>query len=176
MMHRTVFGIGEYNQAYIGYTDGSRWNGWATPHFEIDEAMRVMAGFNECAESPMHYDADTDTFYVAETDSTSAESWKGCNITTKDGLKHLYGIGAYSWVWDDMNDWRLATALQIATLFDDNDQQPCWWIYDWNDLDVVADAISTKLTIDIYKQALIILKSDKPAMTQVKELINILWP
>ena len=28
------------------------------------------------------------------------ETWKGEDIVTDEGIKHLYGIGAYSWVWD----------------------------------------------------------------------------
>ena len=55
-MHKAVFTIGEYPKAYIGYTSGRLWNGWATPAFELAEAKRVAEGFNECAEFPIQYD------------------------------------------------------------------------------------------------------------------------
>ena len=55
-MKKAVFTIGEYPKAYIGYTSGKLWNGWATPAFELTEAKRVAEGFNETAEYPMQYD------------------------------------------------------------------------------------------------------------------------
>lgn len=103
-MHKAVFTIGEYPKAYIGYTSGRTWNGWATPYFELDEAKRVAEGFNECAEFPMQYDKVYDQFYILDTDTTDLETWKGEDIQTTDGTKHIYGIGAYSWVWDEATD------------------------------------------------------------------------
>jgi hypothetical protein len=103
-MHKTVFTISDYPKAYIGYTSGKRWNGWATPHFALDEAKRVAEGFNECAEYPMQYDEVYDQFYILDKETTELETWKGEDIQTEEGIKHLYGIGAYSWVWDEATD------------------------------------------------------------------------
>ena len=103
-MRKTVFTIGEFPKAYIGYTEGNSWNGWATPYFALDEAKRVAEGFNECAEYPMQYDEVYDQFYILDTETEELETWKGINVPTPEGIKHLYGIGAYSWVWDEAND------------------------------------------------------------------------
>ena len=103
-MHKAVFTIGEEPQAYIGYTSGRLWNGWATPYFEIAEAKRVAEDFNKCAEYPMQYDEIYDQFYILDTETTELETWKGEDIQTTEGIKHLYGIGAYSWVWDEATD------------------------------------------------------------------------
>lgn len=103
-MHKAVFTIGEEPQAYIGYTSGKRWNGWATPHFELEEAKRVAEGFNKCAEYPMQYDNIYDQFYILDTETKELETWKGTDIPTAEGIKKLYGIGAYSWVWDEATD------------------------------------------------------------------------
>ena len=103
-MHKAVFTIGEYPKAYIGYTAGRLWNGWATPYFELAEAKRVAEGFNECAESPMLYDEVYDQFYILDKESGELEKWQGTDYTTDEGIKHLYGIGAYSWVWDKETD------------------------------------------------------------------------
>lgn len=103
-MHKAVFTIDCFPKAYIGYTSGRLWNGWATPYFERDEAIRVMEGNNETAEYPMQYDEIYDQFYVLDTDTTELEVWKGEDIKTEEGIKHLYGIGAYSWVWDEETD------------------------------------------------------------------------
>ena len=103
-MHKKLFTIDGFKYAYIGYTDGDRWNGWATPYFEKDEAMEVMKAYNECTESPMFYNEDYDTFYHFGTEGNSGEMWRGEKCKTAEGIKTLYGIGAYSWVWDDTNE------------------------------------------------------------------------
>lgn len=103
-MHKAVFTIGEYPKAYIGYTSGKLWNGWATPYFALDEAKRVAEGFNETAEYPMEYDEVYDQFYILDKESGELETWKGEDIITAEGIKKLYGIGAYSWVWDEATD------------------------------------------------------------------------
>lgn len=76
----------------------------ATPHFELAEAKRVAEDFNKCAEYPMQYDEIYDQFYILDTETTELETWKGEDIQTDEGTKHLYGIGAYSWVWDEATD------------------------------------------------------------------------
>ncbi len=95
-MYKKVFTInGKY--PHIGYTDGDDWNGWATPYFEFDEAMAIS---NEFTQSPMYYNKEHDTFYHFGTENISGEMWRGSDILTAEGIKHLYGIGAYSWVWE----------------------------------------------------------------------------
>ena len=102
-MHKAIFTIGEYPKAYIGYTSGKLWNGWATPYFELAEAKRVAEGFNETAEYPMEYDNIYDQFYILDMETKELETWKGEDIQTTEGIKHLYGIGSYSWVWDEVH-------------------------------------------------------------------------
>ncbi len=103
-MHKAVFTIGEEPKAYIGYTSGRLWNGWATPYFEKEEAIRVAEEFNKCAEYPMQYDDVYDQFYILDMETKELEKWEGIDYHTAEGIKHLYGIGAYSWVWDEAND------------------------------------------------------------------------
>ena len=103
-MHKAIFTIGEYPKAYIGYTSGRLWNGWATPYFEFDEAKRVAEGFNECAENPIQYDEVYDQFYILDKESGELEKWEKTLAITPEGTKYVYGIGAYSWVWDEATD------------------------------------------------------------------------
>ena len=104
-MYKNVFTIDGFDYVYIGYTSGRRWNGWATPHFELAEALEVMHEYNECSdEILMEYDKVYDQFYKLDKDSGELETWKGKDYDTTEGIKHLYGIGAYSWVWDDINE------------------------------------------------------------------------
>jgi hypothetical protein len=102
-MQRTIFTIDGVVPAYIGYTDGDTWNGWATPYFEKDQAMRLMEDYNKNTESPMFYNEEFDTFYHFGTDGYSGEMWKGEKHQTAEGIKTLYGIGAYCWIWDAVN-------------------------------------------------------------------------
>ena len=110
-MYKKVFTIDGFDHVYIGYTSGHRWNGWATPHFEFAEALEVMHDYNECAEPPMQYDEVYDQFYILDKETAELEVWKGENYNTIEGIKHLYGIGAYSWVWDDITNYDI---LNIA--------------------------------------------------------------
>lgn len=103
-MHKAVFTIDTYPKAYIGYTAGKLWNGWATPYFTLDEAKRVAKHFNECAEYPMEYDNIYDQFYILDKETEELEKWQGIDVSTAEGIKHLYGIGAYYWIWDEAND------------------------------------------------------------------------
>lgn len=154
-MRKTVFTIGEVADAYVGYTSGRLWNGWATPHFELAEAMRVMQSFNECAEYPMQYDEVYDQFYIM--DDEELEIWKGENCQTTEGMKHLYGIGAYSWVWDEEDSKPIAE--YIADLFEDYD------------FEIDQQAIAEKLKdFNTFKNVLIILRSDVDAETTISKI------
>lgn len=104
-MHKNVFTIDGFNYPYIGYTSGLRWNGWATPYFKLAEALEIMKDFNECADNPMQYNKVYDQFYILDKETAELEVWKGENYNTEEGIEHLYGIGAYSWVWDDITEY-----------------------------------------------------------------------
>ena len=104
MMRQTVFTIEACPKAYIGYTTSRLWNGWATPYFEKAEAIRVMEDYNRQNESPIFYNEEFDTFYHFGTDSFGGEMWRGEEYATKDGIKHLYGIGAFAWIWDAVTE------------------------------------------------------------------------
>ena len=75
-----------------------------------------MKAYNECTESPMFYSEEFDTFYHFGTEGNSGEMWRGEKCQTEEGTKILYGIGAYSWVWDDTNE---GDVLYIAQAIED---------------------------------------------------------
>ena len=104
-MYKKVFTIDGFDYVYIGYTSGRRWNGWATPYFEFAEALEIMHDYNECTETSMQYDKVYDQFYILDKENDEFEVWKGKDYDTIEGIKHLYGIGAYSWVWDNITNY-----------------------------------------------------------------------
>lgn len=119
-MRKSAFAICEDHNAYIGYTSGRLWNGWATPYFTYEEAQRLQADFNQNAESPMLYDVTKDEFRVKYDGDDEPYIWKGEDIQTVDGIKHLYGIGAYSHIWDELDDdIKRSLAQQICEFLDD---------------------------------------------------------
>ena len=143
-MKKLLFTIDGFSYPHIGYTAGKRWNGWATPFFEIDEALKVMAEFNfERPDYEMTYDEETDTFshYI---DDDEIEEWKGKNYQTDDGIKHLYSIGAYSWVWEDVNAQDIyAVAQRVADTMWECDTYELRDQYD--DVNDVVDIIAKQL-------------------------------
>ena len=152
-MKQLVFTIGEEPQAYIGYTSGRLWNGWATPYFEKEEATRVMRDFNKDAETLMCYDEEADTFRIAETECTDEEVWVGKDYQTDDGIKHLYGIGAYSWVWEFVDD---RDCLYLAQVIEDFIYE--FDTYGYRDVGIdraeMVEQIKTQLKeLTVYKQA-----------------------
>lgn len=112
MMHKAVFTFDDYPKAYIGYTNGRLWNGWETPHFELAEVLRIMADHNKETDNPIHYNEGIDTFYIAETEYTSGAIWEGEDCQTDEGIKHLYGIGAFFWIWEGTSEYYLAEVVE----------------------------------------------------------------
>jgi len=119
-MKKSVFYI-DGGHLYIGYTSGYLWNGWATPYFTFDEALKIMSEWHN-DDSPMIYDEDADAFVIQYDDCDEPYIWKGEDIKTIDGVQHLYGIGAYSHIWDELreNDKRYL-AEQINEFLEDYD-------------------------------------------------------
>lgn len=103
-MRKSVFAICDDHNAYIGYTNGDLWNGWATPYFTLEEAQKLQNDFNQGIDTPMFYDVVKDEFRVQYDGDDEPYIWKGEDIQTVDGIKHLYGIGAYSHIWDELDD------------------------------------------------------------------------
>lgn len=104
-MTKAVFTLDGHEPAYIGYTTGELWNGWATPYFPLNEAFEVMNEcnkFNECA--PIRFNETHDFFVYYDESIEDYIIWKGANYTTDEGIKRLYPIGAYAWVWDRIAD------------------------------------------------------------------------
>ena len=161
-MHKTIFTIDGFAPAYIGYTSGRLWNGWATPNFEIAEALRVMADYNENTGNPMWYDEETDSFRIAETEYTDEEIWKGRNCNTDEGIKHLYGIGGYSWVWDAVNDGdRRYLAQQIEEFIYYHDTYHYMDEYDLKREEIVNTMTEEFKNLNTFYEAICLMRNEE---------------
>ena len=156
-MQKLVFTIDGFQYPHIGYTSGSRWNGWATPYFEIDEALAIMDEFNACEpEFPITYNEETDTFSIEEIGGGNGDEWKGTNYPTDEGIKHLYGIGAYSWVWEDTTQADIrAVAQRIEDFLWELDTYEHRDQYDDRE-DLVEEIVKQMQDLKILKQVLIV--------------------
>lgn len=175
-MYKTIFTIDGFVPAYIGFTDGYLWNGWATPYFEVTEALQVMADYNKDTGNPMWYDEITDTFRIAETEYTSEGNWKGEDFQTEEGIKHLYGIGAYCWVWDAVNDGdRRYLAQQVEEFIYYHDTYNYWDEYDSRRDEAVEAIIEQFKNLDtFYKTICIMRNEDITAEARFEQLGGIL--
>lgn len=85
-------------QSFEGFQDGSRWNGWACPMFEKEEAIRVL---DSREDFHWRYDVRADAFYIwlNEEDIDYPDEYIGFDR----GDRHLYAIGAWAWPWQALS-------------------------------------------------------------------------
>lgn len=150
-MKKALFQIDD-GPVYIGYTNGDRWNGWATPYFPLEEAQKIQAEFSQGVDFPMFYDVNKDEFRI-KYDDDEPYIWKGEDIQTEDGIKHLYGIGAYSHIWDDLGDEdKRYLAHQIIEIIEDVD--PYEYHDSYDNEDECLEAILVEFAdIDVFYEA-----------------------
>jgi hypothetical protein len=80
---------------FEGWTEGRRWNGWATPHFEFETAKKVVASAGG------RYDSDKDVFLTKGNDGE--DTWPATTINVLGGTElKVYPVGAWAWIWDEV--------------------------------------------------------------------------
>lgn len=100
VMRKTKFNICDDERVYEGYTDGTLWNGWECPWFTKEVAEQIMKDLRgDGAET--EYNENTDSYSVMLPDSVE-DVFDGEYVDTEDGVKHLYPIGAWCWIWDEV--------------------------------------------------------------------------
>jgi hypothetical protein len=166
-MRKSAFAICDDHNAYIGYTSGRLWNGWATPYFTLEEAQKLQADWNKNAESPMLYDVNKDEFRLKYDGDDEPYIWQGEDIETVDGIKHLYGIGAYSHIWDELDEH----------IKKDRVEQICG-AFEWEDEQVEARDVYRQIAdLNTLVKAYGIIYDDnirnEEIIKQLKELLNI---
>lgn len=101
--YKTKFAIDD-GPSYPGWTTGEDWNGWATPHFEFKAAMKLAKNSGLLYEKGRNlFRPDPDHPYWENAEIEEEDIWKGEDIETPEGPKHVYPIGAWYWVWDEVN-------------------------------------------------------------------------
>lgn len=84
------------------------WNGFATPCFEKEVAIMILDTCAMIEDFEYIYDEKMDVFIIKEWGNNHTYydefEYDGYNITVDDEVKHVYAIGAYAWVWDEVED------------------------------------------------------------------------
>lgn len=165
-MRKALFQIND-GPIYMGYTSGARWNGWATPYFTLEEAQKLQAEWNIGEDLSILYDVTKDAFVCKYEDDDEPYIWEGENIQTEDGIKHLYGIGAYSHIWDDLDDDdKRYLAQSITELLDGYDTCGYFDKYDDED-DIIAEIIKQFADINVFAEAHAIMNNAKYGVVEI---------
>ncbi len=101
---RTVFCIDAITgKKFPGYTSGDTWNGWACPYFEQKVATEVLEA-SRANGYKWEYEPNNDLFRVRSIDDPEdygPEEFGAQTIHFQGREVKVYGIGAYSWIWEE---------------------------------------------------------------------------
>lgn len=88
------------NKKYRGWSTGQRWNGWAMPYFEFDEAMRYA---NDSGNTT--FDPARDAFVsILQGDDEEQVDEATVILVKGRGAIKVYPIGAGSWTWSEWQE------------------------------------------------------------------------
>jgi|SRR5579883_1012368 len=89
------FRIDGFDGEFEGWTDGTAWNGWAKPRFEVATALRVAQAMNGA------FDEQRDCV-VTQSQEGEEELWPAEQIVALGGTTlKVYPIGAEAWIWEE---------------------------------------------------------------------------
>ena len=75
-----------------------RWNGWACPRFTLD-AVRDLAAWLAVQDPDDGYDTVS-----VDGDRVTVTTYDGETYDVRPHDDGLYGVGAYAWVWSEVDD------------------------------------------------------------------------
>lgn len=100
-MRKTRFVIDTNEKSYEGYTDGRLWNGWECPWFTKEVTEEMMIDLNKEGVWT-EYNQETDSYIIKSENCDEPDVFEGYDVVTEDGPMHLYPIGAWCWIWDEV--------------------------------------------------------------------------
>ena len=100
MTEQRTFRIGRFTiddaAVFEGWTDGSDWNGWACPYFEVAEAQKIAAyhggRFDEASRE-----------FTFQANSEEPESYAAETIEAGGRQVEAWPIGSTIWIWDEVS-------------------------------------------------------------------------
>lgn len=105
------FTIEGLDGVFEGYTSGRLWNGWATPVFELDAALRIADAFRVqvSPDGPYlaDYDADGDTFVFQDPYDDEPVTYASMSLLVDGGPVTVYPLGTDVWTWQERDRPRI---------------------------------------------------------------------
>jgi hypothetical protein len=108
---KSMFAI-EDGPEYVGYTTGEGWKVYESPYFEKEvveqifiDTEDVVWGYNELQDYYTYHLLD----HSIE-DVNDLPVVRGTFIETIEGTKHVYQLGAGSWIWSERSDFEIYVA------------------------------------------------------------------
>ncbi|HEX9951970.1 MAG TPA: hypothetical protein VGB53_09400 [Rubricoccaceae bacterium] len=105
---RGTFVLDATEVPYEGYTDGTTWNGWACPVFELEAARRIAAdflelgaGFPEEGQYRAAYDEASDRFTLYDPVNDDEATYGPDTIDVDGQSITIYPIGTREWTWEE---------------------------------------------------------------------------
>lgn len=110
-LHKSRFIIYDiYGEPIEGWSDGTRWNGWATPLFEHGAALSLVEQHNNLVplrpndRGKAWYDGSNDQFCFLLAGGDEIEYYRACERKAGSQELTLYAIGAYYWTWEEYQE------------------------------------------------------------------------
>ena len=95
------FALDGVDGAFKGWTNAQLWNGWGKPHFEPEEARKLIAAIND---PKVRYDSAKDVFITTNGEAED-EVWSAQLITVLGPSQvKVFPIGAGSWCWEEASN------------------------------------------------------------------------
>jgi hypothetical protein len=124
-MRKSRFCIDNNEEEFVGYTSGALWNGWATPYFTKEVADEILEHQNKTysdykMDTSVYYtiyNAEKDQYEFYDPDYDEPYIIEGEECETVDGKLHLYGIGAYCWIWDEIEEGNEEQELETEFVY-----------------------------------------------------------
>lgn len=106
---KSLFGIEMFgNACFEGWSDGTLWNGWDKPVFELDEAKKILEVFLDTQRETGQqveawYDEKDDRFCFILPHNPEPECFQAEVIKLDNGQKlKVYPIGTGAWIWEEL--------------------------------------------------------------------------
>lgn len=92
-------------EIFEGYTKDEDWNGWACPYFNYEQAQKVLRIYNELRriigqKDFAYYEPSADSFVFPVSGEREPENF----MAIADEGQKYYSIGAFCWIWEEVDE------------------------------------------------------------------------
>ena len=118
VLRKGLFEVVDMNpdEPFVGYTKDEHWQIWDVPYFEKETVLELNEKYVKSGdEFGLLYDAKRDGF-IEIIYGKGLHFFKGFVAETEDGKKKLYGIGAWEWLWSEVEPKEDEDGTYYATI------------------------------------------------------------